>query len=191
MAIKIIVKKYVPPPPSPVSEIFSVTSSIDDGYHYTPNGAMNSTSLLWQIGNPVYETWMRFANVTIPQGATITNAFIRGIGYSTNAIPASGNIYAAAADNAVAPVTEGDYLALTTTTNFELWYISSTTAGVALDSPDLSTVVQEVVNRSGWSSGNALMFMGFGVTEDAKVIASYNHATYAPPEFHVTYIPSA
>ena len=185
MPISIGIKKA----PTDISDsgVFYVSASGDDGYHYTANGSMNTTSTLWQIGNPVYETWMRFASVTIPQGATITNAFIRGIGYTTNAVPGTGNIYAAAVDNATAPVTEGDYNALTATTNYVQWAISSTTAGVAIDSPNLTTVVQEIIDRGGWSSGNALMFMGFGVTASAKSIASYDHATYNPPELHVEY----
>lgn len=37
------------------------------------------------------------------------------------------------------------------------WSLGSQTAGVNISTPDIASIIQEIVNRSGWASGNALV----------------------------------
>ena len=52
--------------------------------------------------------------------------------------------------------------------------------------PDLSLIVQDVINRGGWVSGNAIAFIltGTGV----RTAESYNGERTAAPTLHIEYI---
>ena len=104
---------------------------------------------------------LTFSNVAIPQGATITSAYLqldaRG---NDSAIGVNSYISAENVDNS----TNG----WSTETDFESRYANRTAGNVTWDnigswvagtwytSPDISSVVQTIVNRPGWVSGNNL-----------------------------------
>jgi hypothetical protein len=105
--------------------------------------------------------WLRFPNVAIPVGATITGASIEvhaaGL---TGAIPQM-KIDANAVDNAVAPANRTAVNAMVHTTANVLWTPPSWVSPTPYTSPEIKTVIQEIVNRGGWASGNAiLLFLG-------------------------------
>ena len=104
--------------------------------------------------------WVRFPNVTIPQGTTIDSAILRFIGkdsYGEGSMVLSFN----ASDNAVAPTTYGEYFMLSETTAKVTWNsIPEWVDDGSYNSPDVRNPVQEVINRAGWVSGNALMVLG-------------------------------
>ena len=101
----------------------------------------------------------RFPNVTIPQGATIDSAVIAltASGYSgSNTVNVL--IHANDEDAAVAPTTKEAGAALVLTTANVAWAaIGVWQDKTQYDSPDIKTVIQEIVDREGWASGNALM----------------------------------
>lgn len=127
---------------------------------------------------------LRFQNITIPQGATIDSAFI--IVYSHEAKleddVANVTIYADDTDNAItfsedslitdraATAAQVDWVVAE---EWQLWEAYST--------PDLKSVVQEIVDRSGWSSGNAIAFVlagenqGVSDVENAREMESYEN----------------
>jgi hypothetical protein len=167
------------------SGTFYVGASSDDGYHYS--GVVNTTVKFFNVGNNNWPNFVRFSNLTIPQNATINNAYIRGVGYNTATGIGTSTIHGNDIDNAIAPTTVAQYNALVKTSANISWSISSTTAGVSINSPDLSTIIQEIVNRPGWSSGNAIQFLGTGTTSTSMLLASYDHDSYNPLELHVEY----
>ncbi|MDA0822196.1 MAG: PilC/PilY family type IV pilus protein [Proteobacteria bacterium] len=115
-------------------------------------------------------TGLRFANVNIPQGSTITSA---RIDFVATGAPGTGNpdieVEMENVDSA-APFTTSS---LFSTRSFigppvrgEDWNTGSTpplanawVVDTTYSTPDLSAQVQEVVERSGWCGGNAMMFM--------------------------------
>ena len=136
----------------------------DDGtWHNNGIGSLSITSPLIRIGDSATpddynrSAWLRFPGVTVPVGATITAASIEvhaaGL---TGAIPQM-KIDANAVDNAVAPTTRSGVNAMVHTTASVLWTPPTWTTPTPYNSPDVSTVVQEIVNRGGWASGNAIM----------------------------------
>jgi K319-like protein len=141
-----------------------VAVSGDDGtWHNNGVGSFSITATLVRIGDSATtddynrSAWLRFPNVTIPVGATITAASIEvhaaGL---TGAIPQM-KIDANAVDNAVAPTTRSGVNAMVHTTASVLWTPPSWTTPTPYSSPNISTVIQEIVNRGGWASGNAIM----------------------------------
>lgn len=129
----------------------------DDGYWYTGDYfAMNTTYLIiGQVGGGTYDSFIRFRNITIPKGATIVSAIVRFVSYENAAVAgAKSKCYFNDVDDAVAPTshTQADALALTAAVDWGVttqWQIGST-----YDTPDLTAILQTIVDRAGWVSGN-------------------------------------
>lgn len=107
---------------------------------------------------------LRFNNVAIPQGATVTNASIQFNCDKEGADPVEVTIYGENVGNAAAyDGTSGELTARALTTANAVWNIPEWVAagdrGDAQKTVDLSAIVQEIVNRGDWSSGNSLNFI--------------------------------
>lgn len=169
--------------------LFSVASDADDGF---------ARNVSFSSGNPVvgegYAAYLRFTNVTIPQGATINDAYIT----VTQSVSESGAenvdcaIYARDHDNSDNPTIYQELLnSDPVTPGASGWYI--TTANVAWDnlpapgigssysSPDITSVIQEVVDRGGWSSGNALCLVLKDTTSSASHTRQFADGDSANP----------
>ena len=112
---------------------------------------------------------MRFQNITIPKSAMITNAYLNmtcDTSYSMTTV--NSRICGDAEDNAATFSTQADYQArrgtaaggannnLRTVANVTWDNLPAWTAGNHYVSPNISSVVQEIVNRAGWASGNSI-----------------------------------
>jgi len=108
---------------------------------------------------------LRFQNINIPHGTTITKAYIQFTAENDNEMDsASVEIFAENVDNAKTfSKSKFDITNRKKTTASVDWYIpeweKEGNAGTAQRTPDLSTLVQEVVNRKDWSKGNSIAFM--------------------------------
>ncbi|NBC84521.1 MAG: T9SS type A sorting domain-containing protein [Bacteroidetes bacterium] len=119
---------------------------------------------------------MRFQNIEIPQGETIDSAYI--VVYSHEAKfdddVAEITIYAEDADSAHTFDSVGfnkDFLLTdrTATTAQVEWTVAEEWAiWKPYRTPDLATIVQELVNRDGWKSGNAIAFIFAGEDQGAS-----------------------
>ncbi|MCH9697525.1 MAG: hypothetical protein K0U68_05405, partial [Gammaproteobacteria bacterium] len=134
---------------------------------------------------------LRFEDVGVPQGATITDAYIEFSAASAGSDATSLVVSAENVDDSSTGFT-------TTAGNISARAANSTSATVTWDpveawvqgehylTPDLKTVVQEVVGRSGWCGNNAMTFFiegGSGLRE----AVSYEGDTAAAPVLHVNY----
>jgi len=105
-----------------------------------------------------HKSFVRFPNVNIPVGATITSAKLTFQAYNARTEPTCNlNCYFNDADNAVAPtsISQANALALTSAVAWN--GVGSWTINTDYDSPDLTTILQAIVDRAGWASGNAVM----------------------------------
>ena len=119
---------------------------------------------------------LRFQGVSIPQGATITNAYIE---FTADEIadPVT-NLVIVGEDHDNAPAFQdlpSEMAGRTTTTASVAWdnvpaWGSVGETGVKQQTPDVKTIVQEIVNRSGWE-GNAIVFL---ITGTGKRVAESN-----------------
>ena len=97
---------------------------------------------------------LRFLGVAVPQGATIDSATLTLKKDAPNSIAGSwGVLKGVAADNAPAWTTTGPSSASKTTQSVSI-------VDGATQNYDVAAIVQAIVNRSGWASGNALAFAG-------------------------------
>lgn len=133
--------------------------------------------LYWfsRAGNAM-NTNLRFTNLTIPQGATIQTAkltvYSRGDRYTVDS-----HVYVMVgtdqADDSSQITSYSAHQSRKSNVNTEIkWLASNTVSGEAMQSPELKTIVQEVVSRPGWSSGNAIQFFCEASTEGNTTLNS-------------------
>ncbi|MEE9344539.1 MAG: metallophosphoesterase [Methylococcales bacterium] len=134
---------------------------------------------------------MRFNNVTIPQGTTIVDAYIQFTAANPSSTVTSLTLEGEATDNAITFVNNinGHVSTRPRTTASIPWspvaWATVGAAGVDQRTPNLSSIVQEIVNRSNWTSNNSLAFI---VTGSGKREAdAFEANASAAPVLHVEF----
>ncbi|KKN25021.1 hypothetical protein LCGC14_0889030 [marine sediment metagenome] len=106
------------------------------------------------------QSGMRYTSVTIGNGDTIDAATTVYRARNTNSnADVVVHIRADDADNPAAPTNDAGWDALTDTTADVSWTMPSFVAGNDFTTPDFKSVIQGLVNRGGWSSGNAMIIL--------------------------------
>ena len=140
--------------------IFYPAVSGDDGYIHS-GGSFNNSGVGGTMGDysgSPAETFFRFANVTIPQGSTISAAFVRFICLNPrNTTVCNLKCHMNAHDNAVAPTNYAGFNALSLTTGIAWDALPEWIGDTAYDTPSIITEIQSVIDRVGFVSGNAIM----------------------------------
>ena len=188
-----------------------INANNDDLEEYLPSinqtktvGTMDSGSSDLELGNEAAANkdpqlvGLRFTNITIPKGAIITKAYLKFTVDATgkNTDPCNLFIYAQDADN---PLTFDPSVNFNISSRAQLkdsiaWDIAAATwktvgeSGADQTSSDVSRLVQTLINRSGWTSGNAIAFFikGSGLREadafdDAPTTAALLVIEYGVP----------
>lgn len=137
-----------------------IAAEADDGFSDS-GGSFFATAgyVIWGKGDTNnYDGFMRFLNVTIPPGSTIISAILRGIAaHSIGVTVVRSNIACEDADDPAAPTTRADMEGRARTSAFTVWdNITAWTLNTTYDTPTFAAAVQEVIDRAGWASGNAL-----------------------------------
>ena len=172
----------------------SPTASGDDGSTSSLDNAFDNVNGYINLGeyNQDLDMFVRFPNVAVPKNAIILSAYIvytaRYNGANNNCIT---KMYFNDVDNATAPTTWSGYHNLASTTAEVDWTITPVVEGGAYTSPDIKSLVQEIVSRSGWASGNAMMLLHENnPTSDTYAIryfTSWDDTTYTEPVLRITY----
>lgn len=148
----------------------------DDGsWHNTGAGAFSITASTVTIGdadaaNNARHGFIRFPHVYAFQGQTVPSFKInlRASGL-TGTIPPM-TVVGVKQLNPAAPTTRAQANALTLTTATVAWTPSAWVTATRYDSPELATILQEIVNQAGWVSGDAVIIL-LKVVEDAFTAA--------------------
>ena len=145
---------------------------------------------LSKTGNPT-TVGLRFDDLVIPQGATITEAYVSFIPAETRSTAATftfrgqgtsdtGTFSAVTNDLSRRPLTSASV-----TWNAPAWTASTTFPDNGSGrSANLKDIVQEVVSRSGWASGNSIAFF---ITGTGKRLAHSFESTGKSPALFVKY----
>ena len=107
---------------------------------------------------------LRFTGIDIPQGATITSAYLQFTTDETGSAAASLLIRGEDVDDAAAFVSTANNVSSRATTDASAaWnpaaWSTAGEAGLAQRTSDLTAIVQEIVARSGWLAGNDMVFI--------------------------------
>ncbi len=183
------------PTPTPSGEVASlevrVNNALDDAEESDLGAVgLHSSDLEIVFDGSDQTVGMRFNNLTIPQSAIITEAYIQfkvdeGASIATNLI-----ISAEATDNSGAFESSAQNISSRPRTNESIaWspvaWLTIGEAGIDQRTPNLAPVIQEVISRSGWVSGNSLSIIIAGSGE--RVAESYNGDPGGAPLLHIEY----
>jgi hypothetical protein len=160
----------------------------DDAYEHATGGSVSSSSI--RVMTDGYMIGLRFQNVPVPQGAVVTDARLR---FWTNRVDRNAGtlaVYGHAIDNdTVSFVTAPGFISNRPKTNQVVnWVVSGVEPEVftMFESPDISTVVQEIVSRVGWAANNTMGFILPWASGDLEIRSRDGSVAYAP-ELMVTY----
>lgn len=135
---------------------------------------------------------MRWLGLTIPKGATITAAWIQFAAKESQSEATSLTFRGQAADAASTfSSTAGNISTRPRTAASVGWAPTAWTAGTAGSNqrtPDLRAVIQEIVNRTGWASGNPLAIIVTG--SGHRTAWAWDGNSAASPLLHVEYTTS-
>jgi len=172
-----------------------VATSVDDAEERT-DGSMYLTSTdleLTEDGGATQTIGIRFRNVQIPQGATVLGADLTFTVDEATSGTTELSIYSEAADDAAAySDTAYDISGRERSLTFVDWRDTSTppldawtTVGDKKTTPDLTSIVQEVISRGGWAPGNAMAFIITGL--GSRVAEAYDKSGGVPPRLRIRY----
>lgn len=175
-------------------ELITSTSDGDDDA-YEVNGNVNTWSddLVLSNGTQTVVSGMRFTEMNIPQGATITSAYIRFTASRFNIADTRFTIRGELTPDATAFSDGNDDLSgRDTTLNEIVWDGDNDFPGTdeVVTTPDITPVIQEVVDQGGWCGGQNLNILMEGTSNDAasgREARSYDRGRSGSPQLVVTY----
>ena len=150
------------------SNTWQIATGSDDAEENAASHTVSITSTDMELvtdGSAVQIVGLRFPNLGIPAGATISSAAIQFIGRlddTLNQNPVSLTLRGQAADSpATFAATASNIINRPDTAASVNWVPpnwANGETGANARTPELKTVVQEIVDRPGWASGNAMVF---------------------------------
>jgi hypothetical protein len=180
--------------PAPLFVDVRVNASSDDAEE-KPSGSVGLTSsdleLVYDGGDQ--QVGMRFNGVAIPPGATIVDAYVQfQVDETTSPAGTSLTIEGQAADDPPTFSSSSNNISSRPRTSDPVpWtpptWTTTGAAGPDQRTPNIASVIDKIVKRSGWVSGNSLVIIITGTGE--RVAESYNGRSGAAPLLHVEYAP--
>ena len=186
-------------PTTPIS--VRVAASTDDAEENVVGGGMSLTSSDLEMafdGDTEEIKGMRFLNLAIPPGSTILNANIVFQADESDAGATNLIIYGQAVDDALTFSSSAFDISSRPTTSATVSWVNlppwSTNGNY--QTPDISGVIQEIIDRPGWASGNSIVTMvaaGAGCvdTNCERTAESWNGESANAPLLQVTLASSA
>jgi hypothetical protein len=190
-------------------EVRVMSSSDDAEESDTGRVSLTSSDLeMVNAGNRGDQTvGIRFAGLNLPQGATITKAWIQFQADETSSEVTNLVIEGHAVDNALTFIKSSYDISSRIRTSAQVtWtppaWTTTGVAGPAQRTGDLTAIIQELVSRPGWAPGNAMAIIITGqgpgwapgnamaiiITGQGKRTAeSYNGTSTAAPLLHIEY----
>ena len=164
---------------------------------------INFLDLGWAPYHNLTETGIRFPEVSVPAGAIVSSATLQVTATAANvdypveatkplSLAIRGELSLGPVGFVQPPVTETTFditLRQRTASNV-MWNITTSwISGTAYQAPDVSSIVQEIVDQPTWSSGNAVvLFLKGGTLDDIAYRRVHSFESGAPDTRHPTLI---
>lgn len=175
-----------------------ITSGADDAWESGRGQRSFATGDLTASSHPqsthynFIATGLRFQSVGIPQGATVTNAYLQLFVFG----PQSGRddpnlrIHAEAADDAEDFSTNSQILSRARTASSAMWVAKDIGFGGYKNSPSLAEPLTELFARPGWRPGNDLVLLLIPNNTTQQLLRFWAKEKYLnlPPKLHIEYV---
>lgn len=130
---------------------------------------------------------LRFNEIAIPQGATITSASLAVSAKESHSGTANMVIWGEDADHSEAyRGVNGNISSRTKTYASQSWSIPDWTADTQYSTSGLTSIIQEIVNRPGWCGNNSLSLI-LEPNDGQRIIKSFDDSADQAPELQITY----
>jgi sugar lactone lactonase YvrE len=130
---------------------------------------------------------LRFRGVPVQRGAAITNAYVQFRADESHSGATTLTIQGQAVDNAPAFTTAAGNISSRPRTNASATWApgpwTTGDAGPAQRTSNIAAVIQEIVNRPSWTSGNSLALIITGTGK--RVATSWNGSSVSAPLLHI------
>jgi hypothetical protein len=113
----------------------------------------------FDIDNYGRAAFLHFKNILIPQGATIDAAKVEVKAFGIDTAIPTMKIVAHDADSSPLPANRTEMNGRAATTAAATWAPGAWVNNAWTDSPPLTAVIQEIVDRPGWAPGNSITIM--------------------------------
>ena len=135
---------------------------------------------------------LRFQNVNIPQGAAISNAYIQFTADETDSETTEVIIKGEDVDDAGAfSYSTNDVSSRNMTADSVTWsppaWDNVGAAGTDERTPDISPVIQNIVDRNGWTAGNSMVLILYGYDQLKRVAESYDGMASGAAKLHIEF----
>jgi predicted phosphodiesterase len=173
----------------------AISSGTDDVEEIISNGSVNNSSTDLELscdGSNNQIVGMRFSSITIPQGSLISNAYIQFTCDETSSTTANLTIYGQDTGNASAFSTTSYNVSSRTQTSEQVsWspsaWSTANEKGANQRTPYIKDIIQEIVDRADWLSGNSIAILITGTSGSIRCAKSYNGSSTNAPLLHIEY----
>ncbi len=176
---------------TPVDIVVQINNGDDDAEESGGSMILSSSDLeMVEDGSDLQTVGLVFNGLNIPSGATITNAYIQFTTDEAETTSTNLTVRGEDTDNALSFTSSNSNLTSRPTTSASINWIPPSwstegEAGTNQQTPDLSTLVQEIVDRAGWAENNSMGFIISG--NGTRVAESYDGSPSDAATLHVTY----
>jgi type IV pilus assembly protein PilY1 len=180
---------------SPVSPelILPITAGNNDAYEIDDDVEISSDKIPLTSGTDTVHTGLRYEEVRIPRGAVITSAYLRFTSKVLNSSQAEIKIQAEAVGDSRAFAEEDKNISNRSLTGAQVNWESENEFPLSeetINTPDLSPVIQEVINRGDWCGGNDLSLILTGesvVSSSNRSVSTLEDGQGRTPQLVITY----
>lgn len=164
-------------------------SADSDDAEQDNGGGMQLTHTKIELGQMRW-VGFRFTGVYVPQGATITTAYLKIRSADSNTETTNLTVFGHADDNAGTFTSSNNNISNRTRTSASAnWNpVPSWSNGTWYQTPEIKTIVQEVVDRAGWTHGNSLAILILSNDLNGKrLVRAHDQAAPQAAILHVEY----
>ena len=164
----------------------TISASTDDADQSA--GTVDLTGTTLNVNGTGQYAGLRFTNVTIPNAATINTATLDLEFTTTTHDDPDIEIYAEDTDDAATfAASSNNISSRTPTTATTTWTATSIGTGVKT-TPSIAAIIQEIINRPGWTSGNDIAIILHGLSSSSFVrLRTLNAGTGSPATLNIDY----
>lgn len=167
-----------------------IIAGSDDAEQRLDTNAVSLTDTTLELGvnsSRSQYVGLRFTGLNIPRGATVLDAFVdftaSGNSTATTNLTFRGENVGNAATYTTATNHIGTRRANSTAATVAWNSVPSWTGNTVYSSPDVKTIIQEIINRADWNPNNALALMVEG--SGTRVAFSFNGSAAGAPKLRI------